>query len=85
MGNQEALYDAWSESFDPACASAPTRRAFPSHESAAPPAPADVVGVHFMNPVHLSRRVEVIRGLHTSERAVDTLLQLLFGPSRRRP
>ena len=38
--------------------------------------PANVVGVHFMNPVHLKPTVEVIRGFHTSDRAVDTLLQL---------
>jgi 3-hydroxybutyryl-CoA dehydrogenase len=39
--------------------------------------PANVVGVHFMNPVHLKPTVEVIRGLHTSDRAVERLLQLL--------
>lgn len=39
--------------------------------------PANVVGLHFMNPVHLMPTVEVIRGFHTSDRAVDTLLQLL--------
>jgi len=38
---------------------------------------ASVVGVHFMNPVHLKPTVEVIRGLHTSQRAIDTLRQLL--------
>jgi len=36
-----------------------------------------VVGVHFMNPVHLKPTVEVIRGVHTSQRAIDTLLGLL--------
>jgi 3-hydroxybutyryl-CoA dehydrogenase len=39
--------------------------------------PANVVGVHFMNPVHLKPVVEVIRGFHTSDPAVNTLLQLL--------
>lgn len=39
--------------------------------------PANVVGVHFMNPVHLMTTVEVIRGYHTSDRTVDTMLQLL--------
>jgi len=39
--------------------------------------PANVVGVHFMNPVHLKPAVEVIRGLHTSDQTVSTLLQLL--------
>jgi 3-hydroxybutyryl-CoA dehydrogenase len=38
--------------------------------------PADVVGLHFMNPAHLKPTVEVIRGFHTSDLAVDTLLQL---------
>ncbi|PYJ83190.1 MAG: 3-hydroxybutyryl-CoA dehydrogenase [Verrucomicrobia bacterium] len=36
----------------------------------------NVVGIHLMNPVHLKPTVEVIRGFHTSDRAVDTLLQL---------
>ena len=40
--------------------------------------PDNVVGVHFMNPVHLMPTVEVIRGFHTSDRTVETLLEL-FG------
>jgi 3-hydroxybutyryl-CoA dehydrogenase len=39
--------------------------------------PAKVVGIHLMNPVHLKPTVEVIRGFHTSDEAIDTLLQLL--------
>jgi len=39
--------------------------------------PANVIGIHFMNPVHLKPAVEVIRGFHTSDGAVTTLLQLL--------
>ena len=39
--------------------------------------PANVVGVHFMNPVHLMPTVEVIRGYHTSGPTLDTLLALL--------
>ena len=39
--------------------------------------PANVVGVHLMNPVHLMPTVEVIRGLHTSDGALDTLVGLL--------
>jgi 3-hydroxybutyryl-CoA dehydrogenase len=38
--------------------------------------PANVVGIHLMNPVHLKPTVEVIRGFHTSDRAMDMLLQL---------
>ncbi len=39
--------------------------------------PANVVGVHFMNPVPLKQTVEVIRGLHTSDAALETLTGLL--------
>ena len=38
--------------------------------------PANVVGVHFMNPPHLMTTVEVIRGFQTSDRTVEILLQL---------
>ena len=38
--------------------------------------PANVVGMHLMNPVHLKPTVEVIRGFHTSDRTIDTLQQL---------
>jgi 3-hydroxybutyryl-CoA dehydrogenase len=38
--------------------------------------PADVVGIHLMNPVHLKPTVEVIRGFHTSDRTIDTLQRL---------
>ena len=38
--------------------------------------PANVVGLHLMNPVHLKPTVEVIRGFHTSDRTVDMLLRL---------
>jgi 3-hydroxybutyryl-CoA dehydrogenase len=38
--------------------------------------PQDIVGIHLMNPVHLKPTVEVIRGFHTSQRTIDTLLGL---------
>jgi 3-hydroxybutyryl-CoA dehydrogenase len=38
--------------------------------------PANVVGLHLMNPVHLKPTVEVIRGFHTSDRTLEVLLQL---------
>jgi len=38
--------------------------------------PADVVGIHLMNPVHLKPTVEVIRGYHTSDATIATLLAL---------
>lgn len=40
--------------------------------------PELVVGIHFMNPVHLIPTAEVIRGFHTSDYAVSVLLHL-FG------
>lgn len=39
--------------------------------------PANVIGVHFMNPSYLKRTVEVIRGYHTSEECVDKTVTLL--------
>ena len=39
--------------------------------------PAQIIGLHVMNPVHLKPTVEVIRGLHTADRTVE-LLQALF-------
>ncbi len=38
--------------------------------------PSNVVGIHLMNPVHLKPTVEVIRGFHTSDGTIDTLLRL---------
>jgi 3-hydroxybutyryl-CoA dehydrogenase len=40
--------------------------------------PANLVGIHFMNPVHVSPTVEVIRGYHTSDRTLQVLNQLFF-------
>ncbi len=39
--------------------------------------PDKVVGLHFMNPVHLKSTVEVIRGVHTSEDTLDKV-NILF-------
>jgi 3-hydroxybutyryl-CoA dehydrogenase len=38
--------------------------------------PASIVGMHFMNPVHLKSTVEVIRGFHTSEPTLEVANQL---------
>jgi 3-hydroxybutyryl-CoA dehydrogenase len=38
--------------------------------------PDKVIGIHFMNPVHLKSTVEVIRGYHTSQDTIDRLLAL---------
>jgi len=37
---------------------------------------AKVIGIHLMNPVHVKPTVEVIRGFHTSDDTVQTLLDL---------
>jgi 3-hydroxybutyryl-CoA dehydrogenase len=39
--------------------------------------PAQVVGMHLMNPVHLKSSVEVIRGCHTSDLTIEVVQQLL--------
>lgn len=38
--------------------------------------PENVVGIHLMNPVHIKPTVEVIRGYHTSQQTIDTLMKL---------
>ncbi|HKX31662.1 MAG TPA: 3-hydroxyacyl-CoA dehydrogenase family protein [Blastocatellia bacterium] len=39
--------------------------------------PAQVLGMHFMNPVPLKRMVEVIRGYHTAEETIEAARRLL--------
>lgn len=41
--------------------------------------PAQVVGMHFMNPVPMKPMVEVIRGFHTSDATIDAAKQFLAG------
>jgi 3-hydroxybutyryl-CoA dehydrogenase len=41
--------------------------------------PDRILGMHFMNPVPLKPTVEVIRGYHTSEEAIDTAKAFLAG------
>jgi 3-hydroxybutyryl-CoA dehydrogenase len=36
-----------------------------------------VLGIHFMNPVHLKPTVEVIKGYHTTEDTINTAMELL--------
>ncbi|MEE9274518.1 MAG: 3-hydroxyacyl-CoA dehydrogenase NAD-binding domain-containing protein [bacterium] len=38
--------------------------------------PESVIGMHFFNPAHIMRLVEVIRGLETSERAVEATFEV---------
>lgn len=39
--------------------------------------PKNIMGIHFMNPVHLKPTVEVIRGYHTLESTIETTQALL--------
>jgi 3-hydroxybutyryl-CoA dehydrogenase len=77
-GIKKALYERLGELIPPAvCFGANTSCISITQIGSASGRPANVVGVHFMNPVHLKPAVEVIRGFHTSELTVNTLLHLL--------
>ncbi|TNE55280.1 MAG: 3-hydroxyacyl-CoA dehydrogenase family protein [Bacteroidetes bacterium] len=39
--------------------------------------PENVLGIHFMNPVHMRPTVEVIRGVYTSDESIETALKTL--------
>jgi 3-hydroxybutyryl-CoA dehydrogenase len=39
--------------------------------------PENVIGIHFMNPVPLSKMVEVVRGYHTSNETVETTKEFI--------
>ena len=41
------------------------------------PKPENVIGMHFMNPVPLSKMVEVVRGYHTSDETVEKTKRLV--------
>src|ERR1051325_8507544 len=41
--------------------------------------PAQVLGMHFMNPVPMKKMVEVIRGYHTTDKTINTAKALLEG------
>ena len=77
-GIKKPLYERLGELMPPeVCFGANTSCISITQIGSASGRPANVVGVHFMNPVHLKPAVEVIRGFHTSDLAVNTLLQLL--------
>jgi 3-hydroxybutyryl-CoA dehydrogenase len=44
--------------------------------------PAQVIGIHFMNPVPLKHMVEVIKGFHTSTETIETTRSLLARMSK---
>jgi len=37
----------------------------------------NMIGIHFMNPVHLIKAVEVIKGFHTSKETIETTLEII--------
>lgn len=77
-GIKKPVYEALDRVLPPeVCLGANTSCISITQIGAATRRPANVVGVHLMNPVHLMPTVEVIRGFHTSERALDALRQLL--------
>jgi 3-hydroxybutyryl-CoA dehydrogenase len=45
--------------------------------------PANVIGVHFMNPVPAKPAVEMIPGVHTSDRTVERTLEMLTAMGKR--
>lgn len=47
------------------------------------PSPADLVGVHFMNPAYLIGTLEVVRGPRTGERAMSAVRDLLSALGRK--
>lgn len=72
------VYEALDRILPPAiCLGANTSCISITKIGAATRRPANVVGMHLMNPVHLMPTVEVIRGFHTSESTLDALRRLL--------
>lgn len=45
--------------------------------------PKNVIGLHFMNPAHITSTVEVVRGYHTSDETVGKTQQLLSGIGKK--
>jgi 3-hydroxybutyryl-CoA dehydrogenase len=77
---KEPLYRALDEICPPHCLFAANTSAIPITQiAAATGRPAQVLGIHFMNPVPLKDTVELIRGYHTSEESLETARRLLAG------
>lgn len=75
---KEAVYIALDRICAPPCVFAANTSAIRiGRIGAATGRPANVIGMHFMNPVPLKRHVEVIVGAHTSEAAVASAKTLL--------
>jgi 3-hydroxybutyryl-CoA dehydrogenase len=81
---KERVYRALDEICPAHCLFAANTSAIPITQIAATTArPSQVLGIHFMNPVPLKDTVELIRGYHTSEEALETARHLLESMGKR--
>ena len=72
------VYAALEAICPPACVFAANTSAIPiTRIASATRRPAQVIGIHFMNPVPQKNVVEVIRGFHTSDATLETTRALL--------
>lgn len=51
--------------------------------AAATPHPERVIGIHFFNPAHIMKLVEVVRGAHTNEEVVSTCVDFVNGLGKK--
>jgi len=81
---KESVYRALDRICEPASVFVVNTSCFPITEVAALPArPAQVVGVHFMNPVPLKPVVELIPGWHTAPATIEAVQSLLASMGKR--
>jgi 3-hydroxybutyryl-CoA dehydrogenase len=81
---KEPVYRALDDICPPHCIFAANTSAIPITQIAGATArPAQVLGIHFMNPVPLKDTVELIRGYHTSEATLETARHLLESLGKR--
>jgi 3-hydroxybutyryl-CoA dehydrogenase len=74
------LYNRIDAICPPQCVFAANTSAIPiTRIASATQRAAQVIGIHFMNPVPMKKTVEVIRGYHTSEVTIETTGRLLAG------
>jgi 3-hydroxybutyryl-CoA dehydrogenase len=78
------VYAALEAICAPACIFAANTSAIPiTRIGSATRRPAQVIGIHFMNPVPQKEVVEVIRGVHTSDATLETTRALLGRMGKR--
>lgn len=75
---KKQVYTALEQACPPSCVFAANTSAIPiTRIASATQRPAQVIGMHFMNPVPLKKTVEVIKGYHTSAQTIATADELL--------